>query len=95
MTDPFVSPGDPLFFLHHANVDRLWRDWQKVDPKRLYMIEGSPIPWTLSLGPDLNLIPKDRNVTLEWPITMGELAPDRVVNDFMDVTAEELCYDYA
>lgn len=22
------SPADPLFFLHHANVDRLWGRWQ-------------------------------------------------------------------
>jgi tyrosinase len=23
------SPSDPLFFLHHANVDRIWAEWQK------------------------------------------------------------------
>jgi hypothetical protein len=23
------SPSDPLFFLHHANVDRIWSEWQK------------------------------------------------------------------
>jgi len=23
------SPADPLFFCHHANVDRLWADWQQ------------------------------------------------------------------
>ena len=22
------SPGDPVFFLHHCNVDRLWAEWQ-------------------------------------------------------------------
>jgi len=22
------SPNDPIFFLHHANVDRLWAEWQ-------------------------------------------------------------------
>ncbi len=28
MGDVFVSPKDPLFFLHHCNVDRLWAQWQ-------------------------------------------------------------------
>jgi tyrosinase len=24
-----ASPADPIFWLHHANVDRLWTEWQK------------------------------------------------------------------
>jgi tyrosinase len=24
-----ASPSDPLFWLHHANIDRLWSKWQK------------------------------------------------------------------
>ncbi len=23
-----IAPADPLFFLHHANVDRIWNNWQ-------------------------------------------------------------------
>ena len=23
-----TSPNDPVFWLHHANVDRLWAQWQ-------------------------------------------------------------------
>lgn len=26
------SPTDPLFFLHHANIDRLWASWQAKHP---------------------------------------------------------------
>ncbi|HEX8170044.1 MAG TPA: tyrosinase family protein [Thermoanaerobaculia bacterium] len=26
-----VSPNDPLFFMHHANIDRLWAMWQVND----------------------------------------------------------------
>ena len=25
---PLSSPNDPVFFLHHCNVDRLWAEWQ-------------------------------------------------------------------
>ncbi|MEC4017893.1 tyrosinase family protein [Streptomyces sp. H27-D2] len=32
------SPNDPVFWLHHANVDRLWADWQE---RRLSDVPGS------------------------------------------------------
>lgn len=25
-----TSPNDPVFFLHHANIDRLWAEWQQA-----------------------------------------------------------------
>lgn len=27
-----TSPNDPIFFLHHANIDRMWSIWQKKVP---------------------------------------------------------------
>jgi tyrosinase len=27
MSDASVSPADPVFWLHHANLDRLWWVW--------------------------------------------------------------------
>lgn len=27
------SPADPIFFLHHANIDRVWAEWQKKNPR--------------------------------------------------------------
>lgn len=30
------SPNDPVFYLHHAMVDRLWAKWQKLHPGELY-----------------------------------------------------------
>jgi tyrosinase len=27
------SPTDPIFFLHHANIDRVWAEWQKKNPR--------------------------------------------------------------
>ncbi|EEB99887.1 hypothetical protein MPER_00316, partial [Moniliophthora perniciosa FA553] len=41
MADKYSSPGDPLFYLHHANLDRIWWKWQIAEPScRLYNISG-------------------------------------------------------
>jgi tyrosinase len=38
------SPNDPVFFLHHCNVDRLWARWQKRNPTQSYLpSSGGPI----------------------------------------------------
>lgn len=29
--DPFISPGDPGFYLHHAQIDRVFWIWQMLD----------------------------------------------------------------
>ena len=30
MTNLNTSPGDPLFFFHHSNVDRIWAQWSSI-----------------------------------------------------------------
>src|SRR5215217_1216884 len=30
---PMTSPNDPVFFLHHCFVDKLWADWQVLQPQ--------------------------------------------------------------
>jgi hypothetical protein len=29
---PGTSPNDPVFFLHHCNIDRIWAQWQATHP---------------------------------------------------------------
>jgi tyrosinase len=31
------SPNDPVFWLHHCNIDRLWADWQCKHPTESYL----------------------------------------------------------
>jgi tyrosinase len=34
---PASSPNDPVFFLNHCNVDRLWTAWQQKHPNIPYL----------------------------------------------------------
>lgn len=44
MFDPVASPGDPIFYLHHAWLDKLWADWQVLDlPARLSEMGGNNV----------------------------------------------------
>lgn len=35
MADPDLAALDPIFWLHHANIDRLWEVWRDCDPAHL------------------------------------------------------------
>lgn len=49
MMDTVSSPGDPVFFLHHAWLDKIWWQWQNKDlPARLEVIGGPNKPQILS-----------------------------------------------
>ena len=32
-----ASPNDPVFFLHHCNIDRIWAAWQARYPNAAYV----------------------------------------------------------
>jgi tyrosinase len=32
--DSASSPADPIFWLHHSNIDRIWATWQKKNSKK-------------------------------------------------------------
>jgi tyrosinase len=37
---PSTSPNDPVFWLHHCYVDKLWADWQRMHPSHSYLPDG-------------------------------------------------------
>ncbi|KAK4466001.1 putative tyrosinase [Cladorrhinum samala] len=91
--DFFSSPGDPAFYLHHAQVDRTWWIWQNLDPgARTNAIDGI----TSLLSP-----PPGINGTLEDILDMGvfnSLAQGpRPIADLMSTVGQgggPLCYIY-
>ncbi|KAK3357999.1 hypothetical protein B0T25DRAFT_499703 [Lasiosphaeria hispida] len=53
MSNTLLSPGDPLFFLHHTWLDLLWWQWQSREPAtRLAQITGPNLPGALGHGAD-------------------------------------------
>ncbi|KAK0731025.1 hypothetical protein B0H67DRAFT_639457 [Lasiosphaeris hirsuta] len=91
MGDLYTSPADPLFYLHHANLDRLWWSWQKLSPAARLADVSGPI----------FLMDYDNaqggNVTLDFPLTAGVNAPDVTICNVMniaDCSRTGLCYEY-
>ena len=74
---------DPVFFLHHTQLDRLWWKWQQVDARiRVKEYSGKAAYTSRS------------EAGLEDPLPLGELAGDVRVKDMMDTESGRLCYKY-
>lgn len=87
MIDSFASPGDPTFFLHHAQIDRLWTLWQHGDlSTRQYALSGTRtfLNW-----------PPSPVGTLEDIIDLGKLGGGgSKVREFMSTMEGRFCYEY-
>ena len=81
------SPQDPAFFVHHANVDRMWTTWQGLDPTGARKKELSG---TLTF---LN-IPPTREIELTDVADFMGLGGEEVVGDLMDTMGGGYCYRY-
>jgi tyrosinase len=86
-SDDLPSTNDPLFWMHHAGMDRLWALWQEQEPSRLNSVSGSN-----------GLIEVIRPFTLDTMVWMGFAAPDRPVRQLLDTQNRDgkgfLCYKY-
>lgn len=105
LVDQAASPGDPLFFLHHCNLDRLWWEWQQQDsPARLTEMSGKSIPALTSLEelgwlyPSAAIMDYDgdayNTTTLHHNLWMIGLFPNATVGDVMDLQGDLICADY-
>ncbi|KAF4345525.1 Tyrosinase [Fusarium beomiforme] len=85
---PNTSPNDPIFFLHHTQIDRLWALWQGQDPDKRYtdfsgiktqnQFDGTTPP----------------SASLSDTLLMMGLADDLTVKDLMTTQSPLLCYTY-
>ncbi|KAF9507192.1 hypothetical protein BS47DRAFT_1377967 [Hydnum rufescens UP504] len=93
VSDISHSPNDPVFFLLHGQLDRLWASWQAHDPRNARAIGG---------GESQDLTNFDQyptgngvDVTENTVVYMSNLGPDARVKDVLDTKGGYLCYEYA
>jgi tyrosinase len=86
MQDFHSSPNDPIFFLHHAMIDRVWAIWQALDPDtRQDAIYGTST---------LNNSPPSAEKQLTDSIAFGFAGQNEIFGDLMDTLGGKFCYRY-
>lgn len=74
---------DPVFFLHHTQLDRMWWRWQQMNPRKRSR-EYTGIAETNSTNV----------ASLQDFLPMGSLAATIQVSDIMSTSSDLLCYSY-
>ncbi|KAF1994509.1 Di-copper centre-containing protein, partial [Amniculicola lignicola CBS 123094] len=80
MSDVYASPSDPVFWLHHAFIDRNFRIWQNKDAARTGYVSG-----TDRVGNPL---------TLDTGVSVNGFQPNVAIRDILDTMGTKLCYRY-
>ncbi|KAL7917048.1 hypothetical protein ACQKWADRAFT_324968 [Trichoderma austrokoningii] len=88
--DIYASPGDPAFYVHHGNVDRMWTLWQANDPEKRHNKLGGEeyghVTWANT--------PPSRVTMLSDLIDLGYAGNSIKIVDVMDTLSGPLCYFY-
>lgn len=79
------SQIEPLFYLHHAQVDHVYWQWQQKNPAvRLHEVGGKTIRNDAT----------SPNVTDDFKVNLGAIAPSIPISDLLDTEGGVLCYTY-
>ncbi|KAJ3045383.1 hypothetical protein HDV00_010253 [Rhizophlyctis rosea] len=88
MWDPTLSVNDPVFFLHHANVDRWWWKWQKEHPKAAFQYSGNNRPgWN-------NFDAKSTDILVFYGL-WADTAVKEVLNPAGNGAKGAMCFSYS
>lgn len=105
MLDVVGSPGEPLFFLHHSNLDRLWWQWQQANlTTRLTEMGGRNVPLASYLeqngmeSPSSSVLDYDGDegnvTTLNHNLWMVGIMPNATIREVMDLGGDLICAEY-
>jgi len=85
-TDLYSSVNDPVFWLHHAMLDRIYWIWQTLHPR-----EANEVTGTLTLSNK----PPTRNATIDEPLVLGVNGKTVKIRDVLNTLGgSPLCYIY-
>jgi len=91
---PKWTPNDPVFFMHHAFIDKLWYDWQNKHPKNKWAYGGGSVQPLATFATFVQFptgLPPYLNFDSEIP---GDGLWNATIWDVMDTTGGPLCYIY-
>ncbi|KAI9931686.1 hypothetical protein ASPWEDRAFT_169471 [Aspergillus wentii DTO 134E9] len=105
MADPIDSCNDPLFFLHHAYLDKLWWEWQMADyPCRLYDMGGNNTAPDSILDqaglsqPGADILDYNGDpgsvTTLHHNLWMNSIVANTTVGQIMQLNGSVVCAEY-
>ena len=77
-----VAPYDPVFILHHTQLDRLWWRWQQTHPSNQMAYSGPASHGSESAASLNDMLP------------MSALAKSVKVRELMSTESDMLCYRY-
>ncbi|KAF7514939.1 hypothetical protein G7054_g14876 [Neopestalotiopsis clavispora] len=84
--DFFNSPNDPMFWLHHSQIDRTWWIWQNQFPlDRTLQISGTNTVFNT---------PPSANTTIEDTINLGIVRDPLAIKNHLSTVAGPYCYIY-
>jgi tyrosinase len=106
--DFFVSPADPMFYLHHTQIDRLWTIWYlklhlNTNPTNLehslishrQAVDPTTRQYALSGTNTMLDDPPSANTTLDFKIDVGYAGGGSVaMQNVLSTTAGLFCYIY-
>lgn len=105
MLDPIDSCNDPMFFMHHAYLDKLWWEWQMADyPHRLFDMGGNNTAQQSILDqaglsqPGADILDYDGDngttTTLNHVLWMNSIVANTTVGDIMKLNGSVICAEY-
>jgi len=89
---PTWSPNEPLFWMHHVMIDKVWHEWQVRNPNEFY---GGSVQALESLA-TYNENPNGVAPLLSTSSIMPAdgMFPEVTIGDVMNTTSGILCYVY-